>query len=101
MFDKISNKYDFINDIMSFKTHLKIKSKCVELLCIKPENNILDLCCGTGDFAFLINKSQPKSHIIGVDFSEKMLETARKKFKRIDFMQADATKLPFNNNIRP
>lgn len=98
MFDKIAFKYDFINNIMSLNTQYKIKQKCIELLNINTGNNILDLCCGTGDLAILANKIQPQCHITGVDFSEKMLEIAKRKSDKIHFLQADATNLPFEDN---
>lgn len=98
MFDKIAFKYDFINNIMSLNTQYKIKQKCIELLNINTGNNILDLCCGTGDLAILAKKDQPQCHITGVDFSEKMLEIAKRKSDKIHFLQADATNLPFEDN---
>ena len=98
MFNEIAGKYDCINDAMSFGMHYKIKSECIKLLGINFGDNVLDLCCGTGDLAILINKYQPKCHITGVDFSEKMLEIARQKSDKIHFMQADSTNLPFEDN---
>ena len=99
MFNKIAYKYDFINNVMSLNTQHKIKQKSIELLNINSGDNILDLCCGTGDLAILAKKDQPQCQIIGVDFSEKMLEIAKRKSNEIQFLQADATNLPFEDNF--
>ena len=47
-------------------------------------NYILDLCCGTGDLAEIMQKFS--SDITGVDFSENMLELARKRLPALNFI---------------
>lgn len=98
MFNMIAKKYDLINQVMSFGTHLVVKSSCIKNLDIKPHDNVLDLCCGTGDLASIIKKTQPKACVTGIDFSEKMLEIAKDKHPNIRFFQSDATNLPFEDN---
>lgn len=98
MFNMIAKKYDFINNVMSFGTQLHIKSECVKNLDIKPHDNILDLCCGTGDLAGIIKKSHPNVCVTGIDFSDKMLDIAKKKYPQVEFLQGDATSLPYENN---
>lgn len=98
MFNMIAEKYDKINDIMSFGTHWCVKSACIKSLGIKPHDNILDLCCGTGDLAGLIKKIQPQACVTGIDFSEKMLDIASDKYCDIRFFQGDATNLPYEDN---
>lgn len=99
MFNIISKKYDFINNIISFGTQKFIKKICVKNLKILPDYKILDLCCGTGDIANLIKQEQPKCDVIGLDFSEKMLEIAKNKVSGVKFIQGDATDLPFDDNF--
>lgn len=98
MFNMIANRYDFINNAMSFGTQLYVKTECVKKLKINPHDNILDLCCGTGDFAGIIKKINPQTCIMGIDFSENMLNIARKKYPQIQFLQGDATSLPYEDN---
>lgn len=98
MFDSISSDYDFMNDVMSFCMHRIIKKRCIKSLGIKDGYNIVDLCCGTGDLARLIKKYYPKTHVSGVDFSEKMIEKSCRRGELIDFFQADVTNLPFPDN---
>lgn len=97
MFDKISKRYDFMNNLISFKTHLKIKKNCIKNLNIKPHKKVLDLCTGTGDIAHFVKKIQPEAEIFGVDFSKEMLNIAKKKNKDIDFIEADILDLPFED----
>lgn len=59
--------------------------------------NVVDLGCGTGFFTnILASKYQ---HVSGVDLSTKMLEFAESKsIQNIQWIEADAYKLPFKNN---
>lgn len=98
MFNMIAKRYDMINNIMSFGTHLGVKSACIKSLDIKPHDNVLDLCCGTGDLAGLIKKIQPQACVTGIDFSENMLDIAKDKHPNVQFFQGDATSLPYEDN---
>lgn len=98
MFNEIADKYDMVNNVMSFATHLRIKTSCIKSLEIKPHDNVLDLCCGTGDLAGIAKRLQPEACITGMDFSEKMLDIAGKKFPDINFLQGDARYLPYEDN---
>lgn len=94
MFNKIARVYDFNNNIMSLGQHIRIKKQSVKFL--NAHNvKVLDLCTGTGDIAGFIDKS---CKVIGVDFSDKMLEIARKKYPWINFIEGDCTNLPFEDN---
>ena len=98
LFDNLSNKYDFMNNIISFSTHKTIKEKAIKALNIKPNSKVLDLCCGTGDLGAIIKEIEPTCDVVGVDFSSQMLEIARKKHPNITFWEADATNLSFEKN---
>ena len=79
MFNMIAGNYDKINDIMSFGTHKIAKFMSIKNLDIKPYDNVIDLCCGTGDLSRMIKKIQPDACVTGIDFSERMLEIAKDK----------------------
>ncbi len=80
IFNKVSYKYDFLNNLLSFGLHKLWKKELVNLL--KPLNgeDWADLCCGTGDLAFLISKRvSPRGSITGIDSAKDILNIAKKK----------------------
>lgn len=95
LFDNISNNYDKLNNIMTFGLHNLIKKDVFEKLSIKEPKKILDLCTGTGDIAFILHKKYPTAEVIGMDFSQKMLDIAQKKHQGINFVQGNCMELPF------
>lgn len=104
MFNTVAQRYDFLNNLMSFGTHNYVKYMSIKNLVIKPHDSVLDLCCGTGDLARLIKKIQPEAHVTGIDFSEKMLEiavrknSAKEQCRQIKYIQGDVTDLPYEDN---
>ncbi len=98
MFDKISDKYDFMNSVISLGTNEFVKTRAVKSLDIQPNSKVLDLCCGSGELGAIVKKLYPSCDVCGVDFSEKMLDIARKNNKNITYRQADTTSLPFEKN---
>src|SRR5699024_10906755 len=69
----------------------------IELLAPKPNEQILDLGCGTGDLTnTLYNK---KANVVGVDQSENMILQAKAKYPHIDFWVKDATKLGYDSEF--
>lgn len=105
LFNSISNNYDKLNDIMSFGMHRKIKKEIIDQIKnYKPfshsgiqQFSLLDLCTGTGDLAGLLRQTYPNAKVIGVDFSENMLKIAGQKYPDIEFLQADCTHLPLED----
>lgn len=99
MFNLIARNYDKINDIMSFGLQKIVKTKAVKNLSIKPHDNVIDLCCGTGDLSQIIKTLQPKACIIGIDFSQNMIDIAKSKNQSIKYLQGDVTSLPFEDDF--
>ena len=80
IFNKISYKYDFLNNLLSFGLHRLWKRKLVDLLEPLNGEDWADLCCGTGDLAFLISEIvSPMGSITGIDSAEDILNIAKKK----------------------
>ncbi len=98
MFNMISKEYDFLNNVMSLGLHKFIKDRCIKNINIKPHDNVIDLCCGTGDIAGLIKKYQPQANVTGIDFSENMLEIAKNRNDGVKYYQGDVTNLPYPDN---
>ena len=102
LFNNLAKSYDFFNRVISLGMQTRVKKKSLKLLNIEDGSNVLDICTGTGDLAFFINKINPNLNITGIDFSEKMLEIARNKQKdyqnNMKFFLADGRELPFEDD---
>lgn len=97
LFNLISTDYDRLNDIMSFGLHKTVKKDAISDLNMSENTKILDLCTGTGDLVGILQEKYPKAEITGVDFSENMLKIAKEKYPDIEFLEADCTQLPFED----
>jgi demethylmenaquinone methyltransferase/2-methoxy-6-polyprenyl-1,4-benzoquinol methylase len=101
LFATVALRYDLINDLQSFGLHRLWKRRLIRLADVKPGERALDVCCGTGDVTFAL--AQAGAEVIGFDFSEPMLEVARRRaaaiphsvFRIPHFQQGDALNLPF------
>ena len=103
MFDSIAKTYDFLNNIISFGMHKSVKRSAIRHVPLQKGMKILDLCTGTGDIAIFISELyKDQINVTAVDFSGNMLDIAverAKNHKNIKFIQADAMKLPFEDNF--
>tara|TARA_Y100001933_G_scaffold257655_1_gene304417 strand:- start:2857 stop:3558 length:702 start_codon:yes stop_codon:yes gene_type:complete len=80
IFNRVSNRYDLLNNLLSFGLHNLWKRKLVNYLNPKNGENWADLCCGTGDMAILISKKiHPRGSVLGIDSAEEILEIAKKR----------------------
>ena len=64
---------------------------------IKEKERILDLGCGNGRLWEVVQKKNV--FYFGVDFSEKLLEIARRKYPRVFFQKANVLSLPFDDDF--
>jgi demethylmenaquinone methyltransferase / 2-methoxy-6-polyprenyl-1,4-benzoquinol methylase len=105
MFTRIAPRYDLLNHLLSGQMDRLWRARTArELKPIlnRPGALVLDLCCGTGDLAFALQRKST-ARIIGADFSHPMLVRAREKSAAangvapIPFLEADALRLPFSN----
>jgi demethylmenaquinone methyltransferase/2-methoxy-6-polyprenyl-1,4-benzoquinol methylase len=100
MFDGIAGSYDRMNDLMTAGLHHRWREIGVMLARVGTGDSALDVCCGTGDFAFALRRAVgPEGRVVGVDVSEEMLRAARDKCGRnqlyVEFQSADVLELPF------
>ena len=102
VFNKVFDKYDLMNDLMSLGIHRVWKKELIYMMNPSIGQNLIDVACGTGDIAKLFNEAtNNKSNIVCVDPNLKMLSEGRKKLKRlknIKFRKGNAEKLFFPNN---
>lgn len=94
MFDRISPSYDRVNRLMTFNADQRWRRELVRRLRVGPGDLVLDLACGTGDFAEICRKAGATA--VGLDFSRGMLNAANRRFPGLGiFVQGDALRLPF------
>jgi demethylmenaquinone methyltransferase/2-methoxy-6-polyprenyl-1,4-benzoquinol methylase len=97
MFDRIAGVYDVMNTVMTAGLHHRWRSRAVDLARVGPGTRALDVASGTGDLAIEI--ASRGGDVVGSDFSEGMLDRARKKAPGLTWEQADATALPYADDI--
>ena len=105
MFSTIAGRYDLLNRVLSLGLDSRWRKFAVSRLPQIENGLFLDVATGTCDVALEIIRSLPRgAKVVGVDFSEGMLELGREKVKRagcgetIDVRFADVTSLPFDGN---
>jgi demethylmenaquinone methyltransferase/2-methoxy-6-polyprenyl-1,4-benzoquinol methylase len=96
MFDRIAGVYDAMNMVMTAGLHQRWRERAVELAGVGPGSRALDVATGTGDLAIALARAvAPDGEVVGCDFSERMLERARRKAPALRFEWADALSLPY------
>jgi len=104
MFNDIAHRYDLLNHLLSGGTDIYWRRKAISKLNINSDSLVLDIACGTGDFAFTTNKLK-KSKVFGIDIATNMLELGNQKAiekeqsDNIKFLAGDGEKLPFKNEV--
>ena len=102
VFNKVFDKYDLMNDIMSLGSHRLWKKQMISWLSPNKNTVLLDMSSGTGDIAKLFLKHiKNKGTVYAVDPNSKMLEIAKRKlgkYKNIKWYLSSAEKLSFKDN---
>ena len=94
--DNVAGVYDVFVNVINRKTHIALR-QIVENY-IGPNDNVLECACGTGLLSAVIAKKCRQ--LTATDFSEKMLERARKNcnaFRNVSFSFADITALQYQD----
>jgi demethylmenaquinone methyltransferase/2-methoxy-6-polyprenyl-1,4-benzoquinol methylase len=94
MFDRIAPVYDVMNRVMTGGLDRRWRRITVEQV-VSPGDRVLDACCGTGDLAIAAQR-RGAAEVVGLDFSEEMLERARRKAPELEWVRGDALALPFD-----
>jgi demethylmenaquinone methyltransferase/2-methoxy-6-polyprenyl-1,4-benzoquinol methylase len=94
MFDRIAPRYDRVNRLMTLSADQRWRKELVSRLEVGPGDRVLDLACGTGDFAEHCRRRAAQT--VGLDFSRGMLEAASERTPGLGlWLQGDALRLPF------
>lgn len=96
MFDDVAKRYDITNDVLSMGQAAKWRKAVLKAVDPKPGEKILDLAAGTGTSTrpFKDAGADP----IACDFSPGMIEVGRERQPDLEFVEGDATNLPFEDN---
>ncbi len=108
MENNIKKRYDWIlapiyNRLQNHM--LKYKKRAVEIANLKKGDSVLVFCCGSGmEFPFLEDIISNSGKIVGIDFSQKMLDIAKNTadkngWKNISLYQGDATSFKLNEQF--
>ncbi|MBI5286490.1 MAG: bifunctional demethylmenaquinone methyltransferase/2-methoxy-6-polyprenyl-1,4-benzoquinol methylase UbiE [Deltaproteobacteria bacterium] len=105
IFSSVADKYDLMNDLMSFGTHRLWKRFVASKTRLKEGELALDVCGGTADIAILMAKQAgEKGRVIVYDINLPMLEEGRRKcidrglLKNVQYVQGNAEKIGFEDN---
>jgi demethylmenaquinone methyltransferase/2-methoxy-6-polyprenyl-1,4-benzoquinol methylase len=105
VFRSVADKYDLMNDLMSFGVHRAWKQFAVGLSGIRSGHRVLDVAAGSGDLARKFSRLVGDSGlVVSTDISEAMLQRGRKRLTdagiigNVLYVQADAEHLPFREN---
>ena len=96
MFDDVANAYDKTNDLLSFGQAKLLRKKVLEKVDPQSGEKILDIAAGTGTSSMALKL--PGVEVVAADFSKGMLAEGKKRYPELEFVFADAMKLPFKNN---
>jgi demethylmenaquinone methyltransferase/2-methoxy-6-polyprenyl-1,4-benzoquinol methylase len=102
MFTAVPPRYDLINHVITLGMDAHWRRLAAKTCLEGKPRHVLDLACGTGDLSITIARLAGKGvTVTGLDYSLPMLERARRKADaagvadHVDFIEGDATRLPF------
>ena len=103
MFNAVAPRYDFLNRLLSVGFDKYWRTIAVDELEPLANRLFLDLATGTADIALEL-ALRDQSHVIGIDFSGKMLELGKNKVKTnnmqssVKLFQGAAENIPIKSN---
>jgi len=100
VFDKVADRYDLMNDLMSLGLHRAWKAFAVAVARPRPGERVLDVAAGSGDLAqAMARRVGPQGEVWLTDINHAMLGRGRDRMldggRMLPAVQCDAEKLPF------
>lgn len=100
VFDRVADRYDLMNDLMSLGLHRVWKAVAVSIARPRPGERVLDIAAGSGDLAAAMARRVGASGEVWLsDVNRRMLERGRDRLvdagRLAPAVQCDAEKLPF------
>ena len=103
VFSKVHEKYDLMNDIMSFGVHRIWKDKFIDWMNPSKDSTLIDVASGTGDIAKIFSlRNNNISKITCVEPNNEMFQEGKnslKSFKNIRWIKSTAESLPLEDNL--
>ena len=102
VFNKVYDKYDLMNDLMSIGIHRSWKKDMINWMAPFPKKKLIDMACGTGDLGKLfLENTNYEGKVVFVDPNSKMLKKGMERLKNqknISWKKGSAEKVPATNN---
>ena len=105
VFHSVANRYDLMNDVMSFGIHRLWKRYTLMQTGLRAKHLALDLAGGTGDLASVMCRQVgPEGYVVLADINAGMINQGRARLVdkaligNVGFVQANAEALPFADN---
>ena len=95
MFDEVASAYDRTNDLLSFYQSRLWRRVLRSEVSPKAPMRILDIAAGTGTSSMALLAEGVE--VVAADFSKGMLAEGKKRYPQLEFVFADAMKLPFED----
>ena len=103
VFNSVFDKYDLMNDLMSFGIHRLWKKELIYMMNPTAKQKLIDVGSGTGDIAKLYSKTtNNNSKILCIEPNIKMIKEGKKKLQKysnIKWKLGSAEKLMVKNNL--
>ena len=97
MFDRIAARYDLLNTILSAGADGRWRRQAARSTRLAEGGSALDVACGSGRLTGeLARAAGPDGKVIGLDFSPRMLDVARRQEPGLQFIEGDALRLPYS-----
>jgi demethylmenaquinone methyltransferase/2-methoxy-6-polyprenyl-1,4-benzoquinol methylase len=102
VFDRVADRYDLMNDLMSLGLHRLWKAFAIEVARPRAGERVLDVAAGSGDLArALARRVGPAGEVCLADLNARMLARGRDRLLdagvRAPAVQCDAERLPFRD----
>ena len=103
VFEKVYDKYDLMNDLMSLGAHRIWKKNLINMTSPLANKKLIDVACGTGDVAQLyLKRSNVNNNVLSIDPNKGMIEIAKKKlskYNNLEWKVGSAENLPAPDNF--
>ena len=102
VFNKVSEKYDIMNDLMSLGIHRIWKKNLIQMMNPSKKKKLIDVACGTGDITKLyIEATKNDASVLCVDSNSNMIRECKRnlrQYKNINWKVCNAEKLNIEDN---